>query len=671
MKIFRILALWALIVEAAGALPRPLPPAAASLGVHAAADGSLRYGKRPLSAREAERVRRFLERAPRKDPERFLAEALENFLELRPSTASAAFLRDGALTPLGKNALMDILTAEDGRLLDVGLSSGTAALKNIRELSFDGRFVLRDFDWGNFPVSEGLRVDSGGNRVRLLIETQRNVKRDRFSMSPRSKQGSVYREAGLDGKLLKRNKAQVIRAFDNLVVVDVPAPRAAALAKVLGRRGVRSAPAKVFELFDMLRPHLPFVPSELSPYNFDSRRVLNVEALAREGMDGEGVLVGIIDSGIDADHPDFKGRIEAYKDFTGEGLKDTLGHGTFVAGTIGASGAASGGKYRGMAPKVRFMVAKVFGDGSASEDTILAALKWMQSAKRKPDIINMSFGNPDSGEPNGDIVGSMANRMMVQEGILMVAAAGNHGPEPETIPSPANARYVIAVTGINKEGRFPDFVSRGPVRSSSGDSYAKPDLATVAGDVNPAALLSSSVEAAVPVSTSCRYSPGVISTRSADDPDEGCALAGNPYYRFMTGSSVGAPAAAGIKALGIGYGLKNGARPSSSEVAAWGIETASDLGQPRETQGAGLIDGAALAKTIVSRLRLGLPIGNIAYRLAMRLSSEDLRLLDRQERYRNTPLGLLDVETGHLIRDDAQMQRVLEQIRHKPDPPKA
>ncbi|TPW17490.1 MAG: peptidase S8 and S53 subtilisin kexin sedolisin, partial [Elusimicrobia bacterium] len=88
---------------------------------------------------------------------------------------------------------------------------------------------------------------------------------------------------------------------------------------------------------------------------------MNVEEMWSKGMQGEGTVVGIIDSGIDASHPDLKDRILDYADFTEEGKKDGIGHGTHVAGSVGGSGAASDGQYKGMAPAAASPAAALLG----------------------------------------------------------------------------------------------------------------------------------------------------------------------------------------------------------------------------------------------------------------------------------------------------------------------
>ena len=140
-------------------------------------------------------------------------------------------------------------------------------------------------------------------------------------------------------------------------------------------------------------------------------------------------------------------------------------------------------------------------------------------------------------------------------------------------------------------------------------------------------------------------------------------MAGNPLYRYMTGTSMATPMASGIGADVIGYLKSRGVKVNATEVKAVMEETAADLGQAREVQGAGLINGDALAKSVAQRAAGGLPIGNIAYALALRLTSEDRKAVAKQSRYRETALGLLDTQTGHLVNTDAEFDGAVKIIR--------
>ncbi|MGW2594216.1 S8 family serine peptidase [Streptomyces sp. NPDC001515] len=110
------------------------------------------------------------------------------------------------------------------------------------------------------------------------------------------------------------------------------------------------------------------------------------DAAHRAGLDGTGVKVAVLDTGIDADHPDLAGRIAATKVFvTGQDDRDRTGHGTHTASTVAGTGAASGGRYAGMAPGAELLVGKVLGDdGSGSISGIVQGRPRRRPSARTP-----------------------------------------------------------------------------------------------------------------------------------------------------------------------------------------------------------------------------------------------------------------------------------------------
>jgi hypothetical protein len=154
------------------------------------------------------------------------------------------------------------------------------------------------------------------------------------------------------------------------------------------------------------------------------------------GFKGNGIKVGIIDSGIDLQHPDFGTRVQGGMDFVGNAYDassadpaintpvpdndpdDCGGHGTHVAGIVGANGVV-----KGVAPGVTLTPYKVFGcSGSVSADVLLEAME--RALNDGMDVINMSLGSPFQwpNYPSAQAVDRLA-----QAGLIVVASAGNSG----------------------------------------------------------------------------------------------------------------------------------------------------------------------------------------------------------------------------------------------------
>ena len=213
---------------------------------------------------------------------------------------------------------------------------------------------------------------------------------------------------------------------------------------------------------------------------------------------GEGIKVAVLDSGCDISHEDFSdGQILEYKDFTGDGLEDTIGHGTHVCGTIVGSGVASNGRFQGIAPKCQLLVGKVLSNKSKNSQTrIIHGIQW--AVEKKANIINMSLGAkaPNNGK---DILSVTVNKVVTKYGILVCVAAGNTGfdkmtrePAFETIGTPGSATEALTVAAVNSQDIPAYFSSKGPVKVSNVASdilNIKPDLAAPGVDI--AAPLSS------------------------------------------------------------------------------------------------------------------------------------------------------------------------------------
>ncbi|MBE1497956.1 subtilisin family serine protease [Amycolatopsis lexingtonensis] len=199
---------------------------------------------------------------------------------------------------------------------------------------------------------------------------------------------------------------------------------------------------------------------------------IGAPAAWQASLTGRGVPVAVLDTGIAGTHPDLAGHVVLSKDFTGKGsVEDGAGHGTHVASTIAGTGAASGGKYKGVAPEASLAVGKVLDDyGDGTLDMVLAGMQWA-AAEAHARVVNMSLGGgPSDGT---DPLSEAVNTLSRQYGTLFVVAAGNFGSD-ESVSSPAAADAALAVASVSKKDVLSPFSSRGP---RIGDGAAKPDVA--------------------------------------------------------------------------------------------------------------------------------------------------------------------------------------------------
>lgn len=278
-----------------------------------------------------------------------------------------------------------------------------------------------------------------------------------------------------------------------------------------------------------------------------STPLINAPQVWQMGYTGRGVIVAVVDTGVDVAHPDLVGRVAKTIDYTGETHIDNMGHGTHVAGIIGGSGAASNGRYKGVAPECTFFSAKVLGgDGSGSFSAVMGGIEW--AVQQGAHIVNLSLGTSSNCDGT-DAIAALCDAA-ADAGVTVCAAAGNSGPGPGTIGTPACARKVITVGATDDTDVIAGFSSRGPTL----DGRIKPDL--------------------------CFPGVQIVAARSS------LAKIGTPvdqYYTSLSGTSMATPHAAGACAL-----LKQG-NPSYSpqQIKDALMNSAKNLGQDLNAQGKG------------------------------------------------------------------------------------
>jgi subtilisin family serine protease len=205
------------------------------------------------------------------------------------------------------------------------------------------------------------------------------------------------------------------------------------------------------------------------------------------GYTGKGVKIAVLDTGVDATHPDLKNQVIAAKNFTpAADATDKVGHGTHVASIAAGTGAKSGGAYKGVAPGAQVLNGKVLDDtGSGDDSGILAGMEW--AAEQGADVVNLSLGGMDT--PETDPLEAAVDKLSADKGILFAIAAGNSGPE--SIGSPGSAESALTVGAVDDKDKLADFSSTGP---RLGDGAIKPDVTAPGVDITAASAKGSAIE---------------------------------------------------------------------------------------------------------------------------------------------------------------------------------
>lgn len=377
----------------------------------------------------------------------------------------------------------------------------------------------------------------------------------------------------------------LLRSYDfatgtGAVILNVDDSRASAAFQALQGLGelgriVRNQEVKLDDIVQGEVAAEPTPPARTVEWNVAK---LGVEKVWEQGVNGTGVVVGIVDTGANVQHEALKahfrgtnadgtfdynynffdpvnGKTEAYDDHS---------HGSHVAGT---SVGGTADHLTGMAPGAKFISAKVFtAGGSGSTATILKGLSWMLAPTKSdgtaadptkaPDIVSNSWGSS-----NGASLSYLdAWKAFEAAGIIPVVAAGNSGPRAGTVGSPGSYGQSLTVGATDSNDKVASFSSRGPnaIKDANGNPIPKPDFSA----------------------------PGVDVISASKN--------GNAYMK-MSGTSMATPAVSGLVALL----LSKFPNLTAEQVRVVLAKSAVDIDAPGwdTNTGAGRVDAvAALAK---------------------------------------------------------------------------
>ncbi len=220
------------------------------------------------------------------------------------------------------------------------------------------------------------------------------------------------------------------------------------------------------------------------------KTLVGADSLADAGIDGRGLTVAILDTGVWFDAAIVRSRFYGIKDFTGDYTSgDHNGHGTHLAGIIASDRMSANGVYEGIAPGTNFLAARAFAeDGCGSYLSVIRALDWIVANRERLNIrvLNLSFSAPPQSYYWDDPL-NQAVMAAWQAGITVVVSAGNAGPDPMTIGVPGNVPYVITVGAMTdnytpydlSDDRLASFSAAGPTY----EGFVKPELIAPGGHI--------------------------------------------------------------------------------------------------------------------------------------------------------------------------------------------
>src|SRR5437868_847096 len=373
---------------------------------------------------------------------------------------------------------------------------------------------------------------NGGTRVRVIVQKK-----------PSSSGGLL---GGLIGGLLNTVGGLLVSVLSNLnlLIVDVQANDVQVLA---------SDPDVTYISLDAAVRSSGHLTTTTGTQQVRVQKTL----LGTNNLDGSGVTIAVLDSGIDKNHKSFAttGKIKFSKDFTGENrTDDPWGHGTHVAAIAAGIGAPTSGAYEGIAPAANLVNLRVLNSqGLGAVSGVLAALDWLVANKNSYNVrvVNMSLGTPAISSYENDPICN-AVRKLVDSGVVVVAAAGNNGKNANgqkiygAIHCPGNEPSAITVgasnsfgTDARNEDSVTTYSSRGPTRSYSVDSYGllhydnliKPDLVAPGNKIIAAEAINNALINEYPELETYKYSTS------------------NMKLMYLSGTSMSAPMVAGAAAL--------------------------------------------------------------------------------------------------------------------------
>ena len=285
------------------------------------------------------------------------------------------------------------------------------------------------------------------------------------------------------------------------------------------------------------------------------RRMIGCDEAYKRKIYGSGVGIAVLDSGV-AKHIDLQGRVKVFRDYVRGRQQpyDDNSHGTHISGIVCGSGVRSKGRYMGVAPLSHLIICKVLNEkGDGDIENVVRAIEWVvEHAKMyQIRIINISVGASPKDADREEAVLLDAVEYAWSQGIVVVAAAGNNGPNSGTVTTPGISRKIITVGTLEEnQAKHREYSGRGPTKVC----VMKPEIVSPGNEI-----------------VSCN---------------------GRNAYKKMSGTSMATP----VVSAAISLLLEKNPDMTPKDVKYCLYRTAKDCGYSKQIQGWGRVDVARMMR---------------------------------------------------------------------------
>ena len=349
-----------------------------------------------------------------------------------------------------------------------------------KEKQFSPQLKANIEQWGENKIAQNVETKTS-KEISVIVELQHAplASQSNIQHAPDLKNGNVrsyhaqLKKAQEDTtKKIKEKapKAKIKETYSTLFSgfsISIPGDQVAALASLPEVKAVY--PNLTYKLHETAKSATKEEAPNIGGPTIGAPEAWNLKDPSGKPLDGKGMKVAIIDSGVDYTHPDLQANYIGGYDTVDEDNDPMDGnvHGTHVAGII-----AGNGKIKGVAPNASILAYRVMNDGgTGTTDDIIQGIE--RAIQDGADVLNLSLGQ-DLNVPDQPV--TMTLERAAKLGVTAVVSNGNDGPKPWSVDAPGNASSVISVGASTVSIPFPTFQVAGSNKSYQGLPLSKADF---------------------------------------------------------------------------------------------------------------------------------------------------------------------------------------------------